>query len=108
MHKHFKTYIFIILVFSTTTGLFAQNKLNFKAVNDKTYSLFLEKNWDQLIELGTTSLNQGLDFYYLYYRLGIAYFHKKNYIKAIEHFDNALVFNDSDPYLLEYKYYSFG
>jgi len=84
----------------------AQTPLTTDWVDVKTYELWSKGHWDELIQLAEKSLDQGIDFYYLRYRLGIAWFQKKNYQKAVRHFKAAREMNSSDPVLDEYLYYS--
>ncbi|MFH2140863.1 MAG: hypothetical protein ABIJ97_00470, partial [Bacteroidota bacterium] len=48
-----------------------------------------------------------IDYYYVRARLGMAYFERKNYFKAVDHFKKALGFNSGDETSYEYLYYSF-
>lgn len=73
----------------------------------KTYALYLEGNWKQLIEEGNKALKQGIDFYYLRYRMGISYYSLKNYRKALMHFEKAYKIDNSDMLLAEYLYFSY-
>lgn len=83
----------------------AQEEADFSRVNTETYRLYLEQEWDSLIDLGSEAIRQDLDYYYLRMRLGIAYYSKGNYRKAATHFSHALDFNQGDPVSLEYLYY---
>lgn len=84
----------------------AQEGADFNRVNTETYRLYLEQEWDSLTDMGNEALKQGLDYYYLRLRLGIAFHNTKNYRKAASHFSKALEFNRGDPVALEYLYYS--
>lgn len=103
MHR---TSIFIIF-FTLTNFAFSQEVINYSSVNEKTYSLYLEKNWTELIKLGKKSLDNNVDFFYLQYRMGIAYHELKNYRKAIRHFQNVVTQRPDDTIALEYLYYSY-
>ncbi len=82
----------------------AQN--NVSKANLETYNLYLAREWDSLITKGKELVKSGLDFYYLRYRLGIAYFNKRKYRKAAKCFEKAYKMNNEDIYLKEYLYYS--
>ncbi len=71
-----------------------------------TYDLYVSKKWDELIEEGKRSIENGFDFYYLRVRMGIAYYENENYIEAIPQFENALSFIPEDSVSAEYLYYS--
>lgn len=82
----------------------AQPALNTRTVDEQTYAFYQEKDWDALIALGRNALSSGIDFYYLQYRMGIAWFEKGNYHQAIIHFYKAYETNTTDPLLQEYLY----
>lgn len=83
-----------------------QDYNNFYTVDKETYQLFVDKDWDLLVAKGNLAIKNGLDYYFLRMRLGIAYYEKNNYIKASRHFKKALEFNEGDPVALEYLYYA--
>jgi tetratricopeptide (TPR) repeat protein len=89
-----------------TSKSFSQQPLNTQYVDQQTYTFLLEHKWDNLVILGKQALSQGIDFYYLRYRLGIAYFEKSNFHKALTHLYKAYDANPHDPTLKEYLYYA--
>jgi len=72
----------------------------------KTFNLYKEQNWSELIFWGKKAINEGNDYFYLRMRLGIAFYERKNYHRALIHFKKAAEFNDQDSYLLEYLYFA--
>ncbi|MCK5699918.1 MAG: hypothetical protein KAI29_02140, partial [Cyclobacteriaceae bacterium] len=99
------SFLFFIIA---SFGSFSQNPdENFQAIDQNTYLLYTQKNWDSLIVVGKHSLKTGTDYYYLRLRMGIAYYNKGNYLKAIQHLEKALDFNASDASVQEYLYYSY-
>lgn len=76
-------------------------------VDVQTYNSFAKKDYNTTIQLGNKAIKQGIDFYFLRYRIGVAYFEKKNYEAAICNFEKAKDFDSNDPVLLEYLYYSY-
>lgn len=94
------------ILFCFMTGSNAQEEVDFNRVNAETYRLYLEQEWDSLIDLGKEAIRQDMDYYYLRMRLGIACYTKKNYRKASSHFSVALEQNQGDPVAMEYLYYS--
>ncbi|MEA2042602.1 MAG: hypothetical protein U9N85_08635 [Bacteroidota bacterium] len=104
--KFFKNYIAILLVLFTVSA-FAQEQISYPAINAKTYELFLQKDWKQLIKTGKQSLKKDIDFYYLQVRMGIAYYELKKYPKAVKHFENAHDKNKTDELIQEYLYFSY-
>ncbi|MBL7114029.1 MAG: hypothetical protein ISS19_18975, partial [Bacteroidales bacterium] len=97
--------IFILLLFSCL--LSAQDVPDFRQVDIETYRFYEAGQWDSLIELGEPALDNGIDYFYLRMRLGIARYEKRNYIKSSQHFRHALEFNNVDPVALEYLYYAY-
>lgn len=100
-------YLILILVLASQLNLVAQEVKNFNYYDDRSLTLYEEGQWEQLIPLGKEALQQGHDFYYLRMRIGIAYYNLDRYKLAINQFDQALEFNNSDPVALEYLYYSY-
>jgi hypothetical protein len=84
----------------------AQIGTDFNRINQETYRLYTESNWDSLVLTGKEALRQKVDYYYLRMRIGIAYFNKKNYRTAALHFIRAMEMNQGDPVALEYLYFS--
>lgn len=94
------------ILFTSITS-FSQDSLNFKTVDQQSYQLYIDKDWDKLIEIGKEALKQDIDYYFLRMRIGIAYFEKKNFRKAIKHFRHAASASQDDAIVVEYLYYSY-
>ncbi len=99
--------VIIILFLSLAIGGFSQDTLNFKTVDATTYQAYLKKDWARVIQIGNEALKQGIDYYYLRMRLGIAYFEKTNYRKSIVHFEEAINTNKSEVIAVEYLFYAY-
>lgn len=84
----------------------AQDTLTFANVEARSYALFTNTKWDELIRFGNKALRKGFDYYYLRYRLGVAYYMKKEYRTAGIYFEKAVAFNSTDE-ALEYLYYCY-
>lgn len=95
----------MILGVGFTNELLAQQSL--PKVDALTYQLFQQKAWDNLIKEGNKAIQNGIDYYYLRVRMGIAYYEKGNYSGAIQQIEKARKMNDSEEYLLEYLYYAY-
>jgi len=103
-----KTYFLLFAFFAFPLSfLFAQQSDLKAQYNEQTYNQYLEKNWSELINTGNEALNEGVDFYYLRIRMGIAYVNLKNYRKAIINYKKAIEFVPSDPIAQEYLYYAY-
>jgi tetratricopeptide (TPR) repeat protein len=102
----FRTIIIIILL-SVIVKLNGQVTGDFKYTDSLTYSLYIEKSWDNLVTEGNSAIKNGLDYYYLRMRIGIAYYEKHNYARSAMHFRKALELNAKDQIALEYLFYSY-
>ncbi len=98
-------FILTIIFFSLLTN--AQTNTGFKSIENKTYEFYQSQNWDSLIIVGKEALKNNIDYFYLRARLGMAYYQKQNYIKAVQNLEKALEFNSTDLFTLEYLYYSY-
>lgn len=96
-----------VLIFTFFICYQSTAQLNLATVDQRTYQLWQEKDWKQLIKEGRQALHKGIDFYYLRVRMGIACYEKKNYQQAILHFEKARAFNDQEEYVTEYLYYAY-
>ena len=76
-------------------------------VENRSYSLYLSKDWKALILLGDSALDKGFDYYFLRIRLGVAHYELKHYFIAQNHFDKALEFNSLEDLPKEYLYYCY-
>jgi len=81
--------------------------VDFIGADTATYKLLESNEWDKLIETGEAALDNGIDYFYLRMRMGIAYYNKGEYINAATQFDEALDFNSGDETAMEYLYYSY-
>lgn len=100
--------IFLISAwFVLLTVVQGQEVMNYTSLDKQTYELYLDKNWKGLVSLGKNGLDNGIDYFYLRMRIGIAYYELGNYRRAIPHFRKALIFNSKDQFANEYLYYSY-
>lgn len=105
--EKFRTLLpFVILCFLSNLS-FSQNNIDYNTTDKKTYDYYQTKQWDSLIYIGNIALQNNIDYFYLRSRIGAAYFEKKNYIKASEQFEKAMIFNGSDNFVLESLYYCY-
>ncbi len=105
--NYFKIYIALLFFFISMNHAVGQDSLNSATVEQKSYQLYKDKNWSELITFGNKAIRIGFDYYYLQLRIGIAYFERKNYSLAEAYFRNALAFNTEDELSLEYLYYCY-
>ncbi len=102
-----KKIILSTIVFVLSMNAFSQENLIPAEVEKKSLQLFEQKNWNELIPFVQTSLAEGIDYFYLRMRIGIAYYQLKNYTKAEMQFKKALTFNSTDELAKEFLYYSY-
>jgi hypothetical protein len=96
----------MIILFLAQFSAFSQDTVDFLSLDKKTYELYQQESWDELIHWGKQGLKSGLDYYYLRTRLGIAYFNQGKYFFAAPQFRKSLDFNDESSISKEYLYYS--
>ena len=106
MTQHFRYLFFVALLLYVSKGI-SQDTLTTEHVEQKSYQLYLDKNWTELVKFGNKAVQQGYDYFYLQLRIGIAYYEKKNYNLAEGHFRKALAFNSEDELTQEYLYYCY-
>ncbi len=102
----YKLLVPLILVLFFSFQLSAQETGKEKLVDKETYMLYLDKNWDNLIDKGLEALENGVDFYYLRMRIGMAYFYTGNYRSASKHFRKAVDIGYRNDIVDEFIYYS--
>ena len=76
MGKHV---VCIVLLWFVSTAYAQKPSLSITYVDSATYTLYLKQDWKPIIALGKQSRAEGVDFYYLKVRMGMAYF-KENKI----------------------------
>jgi len=96
------TFIFISVL---CTGI-AQQKWNYMEVEKKSYEHYQQQKWPELIDFADSAREQGIDFFYLQARTGIAFYNLKKYNKAIPFFQKAWKSDSSPEWLQEYLYFS--
>ncbi|MFL5752622.1 MAG: tetratricopeptide repeat protein [Bacteroidia bacterium] len=102
--------VLLILVFILSficSGMKAQDSLDSYTVDKRSYDLYQEKKWKELISFVDQALKQDHDYYYLRMRIGIAHYELGNFIAAQKHFEKALEFNSGDELVLEYIYFCY-
>jgi tetratricopeptide (TPR) repeat protein len=95
------------LILALTSTVKAQQQKSLSQVETETYALYQQKDWQGLLKAGKEVLQDGIDYYYLRVRMGIAYYETGNYHQASTHFEKAIQMNSSEEYLQEYLYYAY-
>lgn len=97
-------YLRLALLLLLTFNLKAQENTDWINSDISTYRQYMNLQWDSLINEGNQYIEKGIDYYYLRARLGVAYYVKQNYVKALKHFKKALELNPGDQFTIEYLY----
>jgi len=84
--KYIKNILMLLMVF-TSSVLFAQS--SFKEINEKSLEHYNKAEWDSVIYYGKLAKKNNIDYYYLTYRLAVAYFYTGDYYTATYYFDKA-------------------
>ena len=102
-----KQIVCIVLLWFVSTANAQKPSLSFKQVDSTTYALYLKKDWKPIIAMGKKSKAEGIDFYYLKVRMGIAYFNENKMLNAIQLFEEAHTIDSSDVVVQEYLYWAY-
>ncbi len=94
----------ILLLFLIVAS--AQKKLSYIDADKKSFELYQQQKWNELIDFSSEVRAQGIDFFYLQARTGIAYYNLKKYRTAADWFLKAWENDKSFEWLQEYLYYS--
>jgi hypothetical protein len=84
----------------------AQEKLNYVEVDRQSYQLYLDENWPELIQFSKEARLQGIDFFYLQVRTGVALYNQGEFRKAAKWFLKAYANDQSFDWLQVYVYNS--
>lgn len=104
MGKHLVCIVFLWFV---ATANAQQSSLSVKQVDSTTYALFLKQDWKPIIELGKKSRAEGIDFYYLKVRMGIAYFKENKMFSAIQLLEEAYALDSYNAVVQDYLYWAY-
>lgn len=85
---------------------FVYGQENFSIVDSVSYQMYLQKQWKELCKYGSSAAQNGMDYYYLDVRIGVAYFERGNYQKAELYFRKALANNSASPFAQTYLFWT--
>lgn len=92
------------MVFSLTVS--AQKEIDFAGADRKSYELYEQQKWEELIDFASGVRKQGMDFFYLKVRTAVACYNLKKYRRAAEWFLEEWENGKSLDWYQEYLYYS--
>lgn len=96
----------LLILFLYVSEAIAQKKLNYPEVEKQSYQLLQDKRWTELIQFATEARKQGIEFFYLQVRTGIAYYNLRRFRNSTDWFLKAYTNDNSFDWLQEYLYYS--
>jgi len=96
---------FILPLLLLVTNLFAQD--SYQEVDNKSYQLYMDKNWQELSRYGQSASEKGYDYYYLNVRTGIAFFELKDFENAKTYFEKALQNSSASIFVQEYLFWCY-
>lgn len=99
--------ILFLLIITSFVSIKAQDTIGYLQLEQKTTEFYFSSQWDSLIIVGNLGLANNIDYFYLRTRLGVAYFYKENYGKAISNLEKAKKMNPSDEFANSYLYLSY-
>lgn len=99
--------LILILCIVVTIANAQKAPLSFKQVDSTSYALYLKQDWKSLITLGEKSRAEGIDFYYLKVRMGIAYYKEGKMLRAIKFLEAANKIDSYDVIVQEYLYWAY-
>ncbi|MFI5221224.1 MAG: tetratricopeptide repeat protein [Bacteroidia bacterium] len=98
---------FLVVFILFSGNLLAQDSSVVSNSEEITADLFQKKEWKKLIEFSESAIKQQTDFFYIRFRLGVAYYSLKQYRIALFHFEKAFSMNSDNESLREYLYYCY-
>lgn len=101
-----KTILFIFLLSISFLGK-SQKGIDYISLERQTLQCYYAAQWDSLITIGKEGIHNGHDYFYLRFRMGVAYFYQGKYSKAIKHLEKARNFNSQDELTNRYLYLSY-
>ena len=99
--------ILVVILVMSVASIPAQEMTKLKEIDAVTYRQWQQKDWQNLIRTGQKAQAEGIDFLLLDYRMGIAYYQLKKYLKAIPYFEKVYYEQPQNIVLQEYLYYAY-
>jgi tetratricopeptide (TPR) repeat protein len=81
--------------------------MEFKEVDSLTYAYYNAGNWKKLVQVGKKGEKAGYDYFYLYFRMGVASYHMGSWNMAERYLQKALKKSAYNQLALEYLYWTY-
>jgi hypothetical protein len=98
--------VFVVLLMFKSTSAYADDNMTQTYIDSVSLYHFELGNWDELINTGKLAEKNDINFKWLQQRVGYAYFNKKQYYKSMQHYEQALAFDEKDEITRLYLYYN--
>lgn len=102
-----KQIVCIILLWFVATVNAQKPAESFKKIDSTTYALYLKKDWKSIIAEGKKANKEGIDFYFLKVRMGIAYFKENKLFSAIPFLEKAYALDLNNLVVQDYLYWAY-
>ncbi|KAF0203438.1 MAG: hypothetical protein FD170_1157 [Bacteroidetes bacterium] len=100
-------FLFCLVFVSCITPYVKAEKLKAENYESLTFRLYSEQKWDSLLLIGERAIAEGYDYFYIRARVGIAAFELQKFIRASNHFEAALEFNNNDEFISGALYHAY-
>ena len=102
-----KQVVCIILFWFVSIANAQKPPLSIKHVDSASYAFYLKQDWKSIITLGKLSRDEGIDFYYLKVRMGIAYFKENKMMSAVRFLEEAYTMDTNNDVVQDYLYWAY-
>lgn len=103
--QSFRLILFLYIIFNGVC--YAQIDKQVEYYENKSYQLFLNRNWEDLMKLLDEAFDKNINSYFLSLRFGIAKFEIGEYMNASDFFETALNYSPGDFTAKKYLYLSY-
>ena len=97
--------LFVVLLMFKSISVYADVNVTQTYIDSISLYHYQLGNWVELIRIGKLAKKNEIDFKRLQQRVGYAYFNKKQYYKSMQHYEQALAFDEQDEITRLYLYF---
>ena len=102
-----KQIVCIILLWFVASVNAQKQTLLHKKIDSATYAMYLNKDWISIIAEGKKANKEGIDFYLLKVRMGIAFFKENKIFSAIQFLEKAYALDPTNVVVQDYLYWAY-